>query len=177
MNKNFEILKTSPISGEINERHFGKTDSNPLWIKFYSINSDNWIGSFASGDIGLRNRKINEIDKTSKIGLLTNGAFYLIDKDSRDLIFHPRQGHFIDFDIIYDSDLILLATNWGINIIKNKEQIKEIRPDFIDGIRFIKRIDNLLIGEICEPSENGDDWSEFELDLRTLKLSWGKYEY
>ncbi len=177
MNNNIEILKTSPISGELRERHFGKTDSSPLWIKFNSINSDNWIGSFASGTIGLRNRKINEIEKTSKIGLLTNGAFYLIDKDSQDLLFHLEEGHFIDFEIIPEFDLIILATNWGINIIKGKKQIKEIRPDFIDGVRFKEKNDSSLFGEICEPSENGDYWTEFKIDLQTLKLNWGKYKF
>ncbi|MCD4696229.1 MAG: hypothetical protein K8S16_08290 [Bacteroidales bacterium] len=177
MNKNFEILETIPISGEINERHFGQTDSNPLWIKFSSINSDNWIGSFSSGTIGLKNRKISEIEKTSKIGLLTNGAFYLFDKESGDLIFYPEQGHFIDFEIIPELDLIILATNWGINIIKGKKRLKEIRPDFIDGVRFMEKYENSLIGEIFEPSESGDNWSKFELDLKTLELNWGKYKY
>ena len=42
--------------------------------------------------------KILEIDKSSKIGILTNGAFYVIDKDSRDLISHPENGFFTDFE-------------------------------------------------------------------------------
>jgi hypothetical protein len=171
---NFELLKATPVSGDFDEKHFGDTDTNPLWIKFYPIDSDCWIGSFASGDIGLINQKIVEIDKTSAIGVLTNGAFYLIDKDSKDLIFHPKNGFFTDVEIILDSNLIFLATDWGIYVIKDNVQIKEIRPDFIDGIRFTKRIDNLLIGEIYEP---GDEWIKFELDILSLKLKWQQYEY
>ena len=171
---NYEILKWTPISGEFDEKHFGETDANPLWIKFISIDSNCWIGSFASGDIGLVNEKIVEIDKSSKIGILTNGAFYLIDKDSRDLILHPENGFFTDFEILLDQELIFLATNWGIYILKNNSQIKEIRPDFIDGIRFTKKTDTKLLGEIYEP---GYEWIEFELDIPTLKLKWQKYEY
>jgi len=171
---NFEILNGTPISSDFEEKHFGETDSNSLWIKFNLIESEYWIGSFASGDIGLINEKIVEIVKTSKIGILTNGAFYLIDRDSRDLLFHPKDGYFTDFEIILDNDLIFLATNWGICVIKNNVVIKEIRPDFIDGVRFTNRINNQLIGEIYEP---GDEWIKFELDLQTLKLKWQKYEY
>jgi len=171
---NYEILKWTPISGDFDEKHFGETDANPLWIKFYPNDSDCWIGSFASGDIGLVNEKIMEIDKSSKIGILTNGAFFLIDKDSRDLILHPENGFFTDFEIFPDQDLIFLATFWGIYILKNNKQIKEIRPDSIDGIRFTKKTDNKLLGEIYEP---GDDWLEFELDTQSLKMKWQKYEY
>ena len=171
---NYEILKSTPISGDFEEKHFGETDTNPLWIKFTSIDSEYWIGSFASVDIGLVNEKIVEIDKSSKIGILTNGAFYLIDKDSKDLILHPENGFFTDFKILLDQDLIFLATNWGIYIFKDNKQIKEIRPDFIDGIRFTKKAENKLLGEIFEP---GDEWIEFELDTQTLKMKWQKYEY
>ena len=71
-------------------------------------------------------------------------------------------------------NLIFLAADWGIYILKDNKQTKEIRPDFIDGIRFTKKIDNKLIGEIYEP---GDKWIEFELDTQTLKMKWQKYEY
>jgi hypothetical protein len=171
---NFEKLKSTPNSGDFDEKHFGKTDPNPLWIKFYSTNSESWIGSFASGDIGLINEKIFEIDQTSKIGILINGAFYLIDKNAKDVLLNPEHGFFTDFEISSVEDLIFLATDWGIYVIKDKEQIKVIRPDFIDGVRFTKKTDKLLIGEIYEP---GDNWSEFELNMHTLKLKWGQYEF
>ncbi len=171
---NYEILKWTPTSGDFNEKHFGDTEANPLRIKFVSNDSDCWIGSFTSGDIGLVNEKVVEIKKSSKIGILTNGAFYLIDKNSRDLILHPEKGFFTDFEILPNQNLIFLATNWGVYILKDNKQIKEIRPDFIDGIRFTKKTDNKLIGEIFEP---GDEWIEFEIDTQTLKMKWQKYEY
>jgi len=174
---NFKILESNPISGEFDEKHFGETDTNPLWIRFNTNNLYDWVCSFASGDIGLSNRKIIEIDNTSKVGILTNGAFYLIDRSLKELIFKPSQECFTDFYFVPDTGLLILATNWGIQIFKDKEIIKEIRPDFIDGVRFIKRNNNLLTGEICEPTENGDDCSEFELNIQTLKLKWKKYEY
>ena len=159
---NYEVLKWTPISGDFEEKHFGVTDTNPLWIKFNPIDSESWIGSFANGNIGLVNEKIIEIEKTPKIGILTNGAFYLIDKESKDLILHPENGFFTDFEIIPDQNLIFLATDWGIYILKDNKQIKEIRPDFIDGVRFSNKINNLLIGEIYEP---GDEWIKFELGI------------
>jgi hypothetical protein len=171
---NYEVLKWTPISGDSEEKHFGVTDTNPLWIKFNSNDSESWIGSFASGDIGLVNEKIVEIEKTQKIGILINGAFYIIDRDSKDLILHPENGFFTDFEIIPEQNLIFLATDWGIYIFKDNKQIKEIRPDFIDGVRFTNRINDLLIGEIYEP---GDEWIKFELDISTLKLKWQQYEY
>lgn len=176
MTINFKILESNPISGKFDEKHFGETDTNSLLIRFNSNDFD-WVGSFAGGDIGLRNRKIIEIYNTSKVGILTNGAFYLIDLSLKELIFKPSQGCFTDFYFVPETELLILATNWGIQIFKDKETIKEIRPDFIDGVRFIKRNKNLLTGEICEPTKNGDDWSEFELNIQTLKLRLKKYEY
>ncbi len=177
MTINFKILESNPISGKFDEKHFGETDTNPLWIRFNSNDSSDWVGSFASGNIGLSNIKIIEIDNTSKVGILTNGAFYLINRSLKELIFKPDQGYFTDFYLVPDTELLILATNWGIHIFKDKEIIKEIRPDFVDGVKFIKRKENLLTGEICEPTENGDDWSEFELNIQTLKLKWKKYDY
>ncbi len=165
---NYEILKWTPISGIFEEKHFGETDPNPLWIKFFSIDSECWIGSFASGDIGLVNNKIIEIDKSSKIGILTNGAFYLIDKDTRNLILHPKHGFFTDFEILSNQDLIFLATCTGIYILKNNKLIKEIQPNFIDGIRFTNKAENKLLGEIWEPGL--DEWIKFEIDIQTLKM-------
>ena len=169
-----EVLKLTPISGDFEEKHFGVTDTNPLWIKFNPNDSESWIGSFASGDIGLVNEKIVEIEKTSEIGILINGAFYLIDKESKGLILHPEFGFFNDFEIIPKQNLIFLATFWGIYIFKDNKQIKEIRPGFIDGVRFTNRINDSLMGEIYEP---GDKWIKFELDIPTLKLKWQQYEY
>lgn len=157
MSVNFKILESNPISGNFDEKHFGETDTNPLWIRFSSDDSSDWAGSFASGNTGIGNSKIIEIENTSKVGILTNGAFYLINRSLRELIFKPDQGYFTDFDLIPGTELLILAANWGIYIFKDKEIIKEIRPDFIDGVRFIKSNENLLTGEICEPTENGDD--------------------
>jgi hypothetical protein len=171
---NYVVLKRVPISGDYHEKHFGDADADPLWIEFNAIGPESWIGSFASGDIGLINEKIVEIETSSKIGILTNGAFYLIDIVSRDLILHPKNGIFIDFEIIPDQNLIFLATCSGIYVFRDNKPIKEIRPDFIDGIRFTKKTDILLIGEIYEP---GDKWIEFEINTQNLKMKWQKYEY
>jgi len=170
----YEVLKRTPISGYFEERHFGATNSNPLWIKFNLNGIDCWIGSFAGGDLGIVNQKIFETDKIAKTGILTNGAFYLIDKDSKDLIFHPENGVFVDFQIIHDKNFIFLATNGWIFIIQDNKCIKELCPEFIDGIRFSKMIDNLLLGEIYEP---GLEWTDFEIDLQTLKTKWKEYEF
>jgi len=175
--QNFKILESNPISGKFDEKHFGNTDTNPLWIRFNFRDSSDWVGSFASGGIGLINRKIIEMKNTSKVGVLTNGAFYLINVSLGELIFKPDQGYFTDFDLIPETELLILATNWGLYIFKDKEIIKEIRPDSIDGVRFKKRNENLLTGEICEPSKNGNNWSEFVFNIQTLKLNWKKYEY
>lgn len=171
---NYEIVRWTPISGEVDEKHFGVTDTNPLWIKFNPLDAKSWIGSFAGGKTGVISRKIIEIDKTPFVGILTNGAFYLIDRNTKDLIVHPDVGYYIDVAIFPDPDLVVLATYSGITILKNKEMIKEIRPDFIDGIRFTAESNEVLKGDISEP---GNGWTAFELDIRTLKLTWKGFEY
>jgi hypothetical protein len=170
----FEVLKWTPISGEFEEKHFGITDVHPLWIKFYSTNSYCWIGSFASGNIGLDNEKIIDILNTSETAVLTNGKFYLINRESKELIFTPEGGYYTDFEIIAENNLIVLATFWGIYIVKGLNIIKEILPDFIDGVRFTIKTGDFLYGDIYKP---GNDWYEFELNLKSLKLKWLNYEY
>lgn len=169
----YEILRCTPISGDYEEKHFGKTDPYPLWIKFNPVDSESWVGSFASGEIKLINLKILEIDKSSKIGIITNGDFYLIDIDSMDLKFQYDDGDCIDFEFL-DQNLFFLATFNRIYIFKNYELIKKIQPDAIDGIRFTSKTDNQLIGEIYDA---GVDWVEFQLDTRTLKMKWMQFEY
>jgi len=171
---NHEVLEKIPISGELLEKHFGVTDPDPLWIKFYPDDSENWLGSFANGRLAFINRKVLDISQLSKFAVLNNGAFYLIDLNSKEILMHPDETYYCDFEFIAENDLLLLATFWAIFVFKANELIKVINPDFIDGIKFKKRIDNLLFGEISDPS---DEKSEFELDINTLILKWGTYEY
>ena len=70
-------IKSQTISGIFDEKHFGKTDTNPLWIRFNSRDSTDWVGSFASGDIGLINRKVIEMKNTSKVGVLTRMEHFI----------------------------------------------------------------------------------------------------
>ncbi len=170
-----EILRLTPIAGGYKEKHFGVTDSHPLWVQFNPIDSESWIGSFAGGETGLVNEKIVSINQTHQVGILTNGSFYLIEIKSQESIFHPEFGHFVDFEIIIEKDLIILATNWEIIILKNNKHIKSIRPNFIDGIRFTNRNKDLLLGEMYQPEDGC--WIMFELDINTLKLKWQESEY
>ena len=66
------------------EKHFGETDPNPLWIKFFSIDSECWIGSFASGDIGLVNN-IEEVKSETEglVKALNHGTAILNYDDPR----------------------------------------------------------------------------------------------
>jgi hypothetical protein len=169
-----KVLDNIPISGELAEIHFGETDPDSLWIKFCPDDSENWLGSFANGSLAFTNRKILEISKLSKFAVLNNGAFYLIDLYSKEILMHPEETYYCDFEFIAENDHLILATFWAIFVFKANLLIKVIKPDSIDGIKFVKRIDTTLIGEISDP---GDNKSEFELDLISLKLKWGKYEY
>jgi hypothetical protein len=169
-----EVLDKIPISGELSEIHFGETDPDSLWIKFCPEETENWLGSFANGKLAFNNRKILDISELSEFAILNNGAFYLVDMNSKKILMHPDETYYCDFEIIPENDLLILATFWAIFVFKANALIKEIKPDFIDGITFKKRIDNLLFGEISDP---GDETSEFELDINSLKLKWGKYEY
>lgn len=170
----FEILNWTPISGEYEEKHFGQTDVHPLWIKFFPSNSLCWIGSFARGGTGFENEKICDIKDSTLIAILTDGKFYIIDRDSKELLCNPEPDYFHDFEIIPENNLILLAAYFGIYIFKNFDLIKVIRPDFIDGVRFNKKANDKLYGDIYEP---GDNWYPFELDLNNLKLKWRNFEY
>ena len=170
----FEKLEKAPLSGEYYEKHFGNVDANSLWMKFYSDDKEPWIGSFKNGGFKIENQRFFENNSKQQVAILKNGAFYIINYDSKELIFHPDDDDFIDFKINPESNQIFLATFSGICIYEDYLLKKEISPELIDGIRF-KGINNgKLIGEIYEP---GLDWSEFELNTNTLVLKWGKYEF
>jgi len=171
---NYEILKKIPISGEYDEIHFGKNDVHSLWIKFYPVDSDCWFGSFASGSVGVSNVKIIEHANSSQVSILAYGAYYIVDIKSKTLIFHPTDDYFNDFKIIPDENLIFLASYYNICIFKEYKIIKKIKPDFIDGIRFKEIQNDVLLGEIYNP---GIDWSDFELNIKTLRMKWDKSEY
>ena len=170
----FEKLEKPPLLGEYHEKHFGNVDANPLWIKFNPDEEGSWIGSFEKGGFKLKNEKYSECITKPQIAFLKNGAFYIVDYVSKELIFHPDDNYFLDFEICSESNQIILATFWGIYIYEDSILKKEIRPEFIDGIRFKGIKNDKLLGEIYEP---GLDWSEFELNTNTLVLKWGKYEF
>lgn len=170
----FEKLDKAPISGEYSECHFGESTQKSIWIKFKPDDSLDWIGSFEKGEFKLENEKFLELHTKPQIAILTAGAFYVIDFLSKELIFHPKDNFFTDFQFDSEERILFLAAFWGIYIFKNNELIKKIRPEFIDGVRFNELNNGIIHGEICEP---GLEWSLFELDTETLILKWGKYEF
>jgi hypothetical protein len=169
----FKKFDRPPLSGDFEERHFGRADPNPLWIKISVSDFEEWAGSFANGDIGFINEKIAGIDD-SRIGILINGAFYVVDIKTKELLLTPKPDIYNDFEITPDENLLIVAAYCGLFIFENLELVKNIMPDAIDGIRFIGREGDILKGEIYDP---GIDWSEFELNLKTLIMKWGMYEY
>lgn len=170
----YEVLNQFPVSGEYYETHFGKYTSDSLWIKFLPDDSENWIGSFANGKLGFVNRKIQDRSSFSKFGILNNGAFYLIDPHTKEILKIDDESYYSDFEIVPEMDLLFLASFWAIFVFKGNDMIKKISPDFIDGIVFIKRINDQIFGEI---SDAGNEKSDFVLDINSLKLKWGKFEY
>jgi hypothetical protein len=170
----YEVLKRPPLSGEFYEIHFGKTSSDSIWIKFSPTDSEDWVGSFANGKLGFINRKILDFDPHSKFAVLNNGAFYMIDPITRELLKSDDESYYCDFEIIPEMDLLFLASFWAIFIYKGNDKIKVIKPDFIDGISFTNKNNSQIIGEISDP---GNEKSEFVLDINTLKLKWGDFEF
>jgi len=170
----YEVLNQTPVSGEYSEKHFGISSPDSLWIKFFPDDSENWVGSFANGKLGFVNRRIQDLSSFSKFGILNNGAFYLIDPNNKEILKIDDESYYSDFEIIPEKDLIFLASFWAIFVFKGNDMIKKISPDFIDGIVFTKRIDDQIFGEISDPD---NEKSEFVLDIITLKLRWGKFEY
>lgn len=170
----FEKLEKTPISGEYSAIHFRKSTQNSVWIKFKPDDSLDWLGSFEKGEFKLENEKFLELHTKPQISILTEGAFYVIDYMSRELIFHPDDNFYIDFQFDSEERKIFLATFFGIYIFKDNELIKKIRPEFIDGIRFNGLKNGIILGDICEP---GLEWTSFEIDTETLILKWGKYEF
>lgn len=75
-----------------------------------------------------------------------------------------------------NKDFIFLSTDWGIQVFQNKEFIKEIRPDSIDGIRFYKIQGDILTGEIADIEQNGENWIPFDLNIPNLTLYWNGFE-
>ena len=122
------------------------------------------------------NQKFEQIEKPSQLAVLFNGAFYVVDIVTRELVFNPSKSWYTDFEVMPNKDFIFLSTDWGIQVFQNKEFIKEIRPDSIDGIRFYKIQGDILTGEIADIEQNGENWIPFDLNIPNLTLYWNGFE-
>jgi hypothetical protein len=174
---NYEVLETTPLSGGSEERHFGGTDVKPLWIRFHPDASEDWLGSFACGNLGLVNLKIAIIANTPKVAILHNGAFYLIDSETRDLLCKPDTSYYNDFMAEPSGNQVFLASYCGVTVVRGVTATRIPSPGLIDGIR-LHRIENgLLLGEYYVPTED-IGWDEFEIDTSTLAADWkGKFHW
>ncbi|KQM75234.1 hypothetical protein ASE74_20660 [Pedobacter sp. Leaf216] len=74
-----------PPSGEYQEKHFGDTASDCSWVKFTTDVGDEWVGSFQNGWLD-NSRIIKLLDRHEKAFIVANGAAYLINTTTRQLV-------------------------------------------------------------------------------------------
>lgn len=162
---NVTKLTNPPASGLFDETHFGKTDTQSLWLKIDDSNGYSFIFSFGSRDIKLENSIVQM--HGDNLNVLYNGTFYSIDTLSKSLILSPDNDYYVDFIYNQDNSILCLGTFWGVEIFKGQQLIKDLRPEFIDGIKFVSATSNIIHGQLYNV---GEDWQEFTIDLDTLWL-------
>jgi len=158
-------LNNPPTSGLFDETHFGRTDTKSLWLKIDDTSGNSFIFSFGGGDSKLESSVVQM--NGDNLNVLYNGIFYSIDTLSKSLIISPNNDYYVDFIYNQDNSFLCLGTFWGVEIFKGQKLIKDLRPEFIDGIKFVSATSNIIKGQLYNV---GEDWQEFTIDLDSLWL-------
>lgn len=160
-----EIIRR-PTSGEYEELCFNDTGS-VLWVKFTTDDYLEWVAAFGLGENGIT--KVVEQGCFSLI--VAQGQGYLVNRNSKQLILKEKEHPSIKSALAtIDPDYIIYSTDVEIKVLKEGIIIKEIAPEWVDGIEILKQEGKELKGQIFEISPN-EFWNGMTLNLETFDLT------
>lgn len=165
-----------PISGEYPEKHFGKTTSNCLWVKFVNNNGLEWVASFEESWVENEKHLIN-IKEENKVFIVADGQTYLIDINTRELLnkkeFSDTKTVILDIERkkIYFSDgydLKFMDYEGNYSVIYNENHFDEIRLLNVSGNKLSAIYWNYQ-------TSNQPFKLEIDLDTKEVKDSYDSY--
>jgi hypothetical protein len=166
-----KFLDVIPQSGTYPEYHFGEHFRDRVWIEFEDNNYNKWFGCFARSPYkGLDKVIVNNAGTVALI--ISNGAGYLIEIDTKKLLYHFEDYPSIESAICTaNPDYFVVGTFYSIIILNKDGLIKEISPDFsTDGIYFTQQEGTKAVGDLSSYIY-GDLNVRFVLDLITFEIT------
>lgn len=98
-----------PTSGEYHEKHFGDTDTDCSWVKFTSINGEEWVGSFQRGWLD-QSLIVRLLDNRKYSFVIASGSAYLINIATHQLVYNTETSY-VKTVLVDDEQLIVYYSN------------------------------------------------------------------
>jgi hypothetical protein len=164
-----------PISGQYQEKHFGKVSPNCLWVKFTDRDYQDWVGSFQQGWDGYGTFILN-LDKQEKAFVVAGGHSFLVDistrqqinkqeiTDTKSAIFNDEQ------TVIYFSggyDLQFVDIDGNVSVLFDNY--------YFDDIELIEIKDNKLYARYWHYQRDAQPFC-FEINLLTNEVKDSFYD-
>jgi hypothetical protein len=173
--KTYEILSSLPPYGPL---YIPVTeDGEPFYsegfvIRFFKSDGTNWVANFKPGWTEL-NRVFDFQDHKILI-VIAGGLGYIMTTENEKPL--TTFGLTISEIIQAENGSLVCADGVSVHYLDNVTgDIWESEPISWDGIREIKLVGDLLIGETYDPTNSVKEWSEFSINLKTKEIIGGSY--
>lgn len=166
-----ELLTIVPISGNLEEIHFGENFNDSLWIEFKISENNHWLGCFSkSNENGLNKVLYDTNEKTCCV--IAGGKGYLIDLETKNIILETDEHPLIESLVQSNNpNYYFLGNFYSVYVLNKKGLIKEIEPDFmVDGIYLEVQDRDKIIGKVDTAENQYERQLEISIDIERLEF-------
>ena len=174
MEPKYKILKHLPSEGPMyipisdnNKKFF----SEGFVIKFYKSDGTEWVANFQCGLTECR--YVYEFEEFNRIVVFADGSGYLINPDTQKPI--KCFGAFTNQVIPFRKKQLILVDSCGVMLMDHTGVIWKSPRLSWDGIEDLKLNGCILSGKSFNPFHEGNEWSDFEINLDSKIITGGSY--
>lgn len=179
---NAELLRTIPISGSVDERHYNVSAGANAWVKFWDDSGLEWVGVFGSGEASRFQAAIPfDEDGGKTVLIVAGGRGYIVDAQSGQLVRRTARDYIRAAITVPEQDFVVVADATEIRSAGRREDRRAWRREpawyaygdsedsyrlALDGIVF----DGATRDEVHGRVWDGDGWYAFRLTLSNLEF-------
>ncbi|MCC6180632.1 MAG: hypothetical protein IT237_02230 [Bacteroidia bacterium] len=174
--KQYEILDGLPAYGPMYIPISSKGESfysEGFVVRFYKQDGSTWVANFSKGWTNFS--KVFGFTKQNLVVVFANGTCYVMTPESET----PKLSFGVTINNVLQTEngSLICSDDTNITILDN-ETGELWRSDRIswDGIKDLQIKNNTVVGVSYDPTVDGEEWSEFSIDLKTKILKGGSFQ-
>ena len=153
-----QLLTSAPVTGICPERWYGM-EAKGSWVIFEDQNHINWIGAFKHGSMS-HFSTVLIFDTTDAALVIANGSGYVVNINSRELLYRIESDALMDAVAIPGRDLIIVSDCFvSLRALTSAGEVWQSGRISMDGIRFKEVSHNQIGGQVWQL----DGWHPFTL--------------